>query len=86
MDRLSELEGFVKAKVNEFTTKLEADPEWRIAVRTHLAQMNLARIVQETCDKLIREMARDGMKTLDYDGKTKKAMAAVTEQAVKVGA
>ena len=75
-----DLEKFVKDKINEFTTHLETSPEFKDAVKTHLARMNIGAIVRKVCEDMVLDMATTGVKTLDYDAKTKKAYAAVVEK------
>lgn len=73
------LEKFIKDKINEFTTRLEADPDLKLAIAAHLARVNFGAIVQHICEKKIEEMIRVQAQTISYDGKTKKAMHQVSE-------
>ena len=78
-----DLEKFVKDKINEFTTHLETSPEFKDAVKTHLAHINVGAIVRKVCEDMVLDMATTGVKTLDYDAKTKKAYAAVVEKSAE---
>ena len=84
---VDDLDKFIRDKINEFTTQLKADPEWKEAVKTYLARMNIGAIVRQVCEDMVLDMATTGVRQLDYDAKTKKAYSAVIEKsAEKAGA